>query len=543
MFYKKILGLDIDDNHITAVLMSKRGNKTKLLAFNRSALPPHIIEDGQIKDKERLVESIKKLLETANPIPIQSCETVCSIPETKIFVHTFGFHHNISNDEIAKAIPLEAEKVIPFPSAQTYFDLQDANEDGKKAVRIRKNVIYASIPKEIADAYLETLEACELKPIGFSLESSSLAKSLIPIEEKKDATLILNFEASLTSFVIFDSESLQKVDNIPVGGTYFNQKIAKTLNVEEEKIEELKENQKIKEDSVLKELTPDYKKIALSAQKIAQEYEKNSPKKIKKIILCGNALDTPGLVEFMIKNLKPKAEIGDPWKEVKIIPSHFSPFEKKDEMRKTKAVAFAAAIGLAINGLISPPTHEINIIPQRVKEYKEKKRRNMIIHTIAIILILISCINLASFFMVWGKLFYDYRKVQNSHNTIENITNSKKYQELKANITEFNKEVNLLANLQRNIFSVPQMINEIQEYIPENITLTSIKYDDAKSTINISGIAPKREDILETQNSLLNLPFAEEIHSPLSNLDPQKDISFVIKIKLDTETLPIFGSK
>lgn len=523
--------------------MSKSGKKTKLLAFNRAVLPPHVIENGQIKDKERLVESIRKLLETANPEPIKACETVCSIPETRIFVHTFGFHHNVSNDEIVKAIPLEAEKVIPFLSSQTYFDLQYTNEDGKKAVRIRKNVIYASIPKDISDAYLETLEACELKPIGFYLKASSLAKSLITTEEKKDTTLIINFDASLTSFIIFDNESLQKVDNIPMGGIYFNQKIAKTLNIEEEKIEELKENQKIKEDSVIKDLTPDYKKIALNAQKIIQEYEKNSPKKIKKIILCGNSVDTPGLVEFMVKKLKKKAEIGDPWKEIKITPSHFDPFDKADKLRKTKAVAFATAIGLALNALISQKNHEINIIPRRIKEYKERKRKNVIIHTIAIILILASCINLASFFLVWGKLFYDYRKVQNSYSTVENITNSKKYQELKTNILEFNQEVNLLAKLQENIFSVPQIINEIKKYIPQNITLTSIRYNDEKLTIDVSGIAPKREDILETQNSLLNLPFAKEIHSPLSNLDPQKDISFVIKIQLDVDTLPIFGSK
>ena len=53
MINKNIIGIDISDFSIEAVLLSKKRNNFKVLSFSRYRLSPDIISDGRILNKKR----------------------------------------------------------------------------------------------------------------------------------------------------------------------------------------------------------------------------------------------------------------------------------------------------------------------------------------------------------------------------------------------------------------------------------------------------------------------------------------------------------
>ncbi len=543
MFGKKIIGLDINETYLKAVLMSKTGDKYKLLAINKVNVPPNTILDGQIKNKEKFIECLTNLLKSANPAPIKVKRVVCSLPGTKIFIHSFLFKHDFSEKEIEEALPNETEKIIPLPYAQTYADYQNIKDDEKTAVSVKKRIIYAAISKTIAEEYLEALEACELTADFFCLTENSLTRSLISETSKNKPILIIEAGTDLFRLIVVDNGGVQEIQHAMVNKQMIHSKIAEEMGITEDKVQELKEIGQIKEAVIKKVLEPILKNIVLTAKDVIKKYKEVSSKKIEEVILGGEMLDTPGLVLYLINNLAQKVEVGNPWKEVLIMSNYFNQFQDREETGQTRAVVFANAVGLAKLGILPPGEHEINIIPQRITENRKKRRKGFYFNLIAIFLIFFSCLNLLGFSFTFGKLYFEWKKVNKANKIIENITSGTRYQELKTDILNFNQEVDLLLKLQRDTFSVPKILEEIKNFIPSKITLTSIEYDDKALIVDITGIAPRREDVLLVQESLQKIPFAKSIYSPLSNLDQQKDISFVVNVQLDVTKLPVFGSK
>jgi len=82
---KEIIGLDISDYSIEAVLLQKKGKSFKIGSYSRFRLSPDIVEDGNILNKDKLKEAINQTLFHAQPKQIKAEKVFLSIPESKVF--------------------------------------------------------------------------------------------------------------------------------------------------------------------------------------------------------------------------------------------------------------------------------------------------------------------------------------------------------------------------------------------------------------------------------------------------------------------------
>ena len=69
---KKNIGIDIADNTIEVAEI--KGNK--ILNLSRIKIPSGIVQHNQIKDEEKLILAIKKVLENNKPKPIKAKEII-----------------------------------------------------------------------------------------------------------------------------------------------------------------------------------------------------------------------------------------------------------------------------------------------------------------------------------------------------------------------------------------------------------------------------------------------------------------------------------
>src|SRR5512137_1339436 len=92
---RDIIGLDISDASIEAVVLHYGRKHSKIKAYSRWRLSPDIIENGRILDEAQLKEAIKKLLQTAQPRPITAKQVFLSVPESKVFTEILALPANI----------------------------------------------------------------------------------------------------------------------------------------------------------------------------------------------------------------------------------------------------------------------------------------------------------------------------------------------------------------------------------------------------------------------------------------------------------------
>lgn len=362
-------GLDISDLSLKIVKLKRKGEKISLASFGEEAIPKGIIESGEIKDEDSLSKIIKEAIKNIKGQNLKTKYVVSSLPEEKSYLKVIQMP-KMAREEIAQAIGFEAENYIPLPIEEVYLDFQIIQPLYNHLDHF--DILVAAMPKKIVDPYVSTLKKAGLKPLALEIESLAITRALIKDEISPFPVLLIDLGATRTSFIIFSGTSLRFTSSIPISSQTFTEAIAKNLKVKSVEAEKLKmkyglgpslktylkeksgdnkvEREIIQDKSifevlipVLTDLTEQIKGYISYYQSHAEhEHLPSNIQSVKKILLCGGGANLKGLPEFLLKELKIKTELGDPWVNIS---------RGKPEMSFEKSLSFTTALGLALRGI------------------------------------------------------------------------------------------------------------------------------------------------------------------------------------------------
>lgn len=360
---KEAFGLDISDLSLKIVKLKKKRKIINLDCFFTTQLPEEIIEGGEIKDEDKLIDLIKQVIKKMGWKKLKTKYVVASLPEEKSFLQVIQMPPMLEED-LKSAIRFEAENYIPLPVDQVYLDFQvisSPRPDSKK-----QEVLIAALPKKIVDPYLSVLKKSGLEPIAFEVESQAISRALINQEKVNYPVLIVDLGATRTSFIFYFSGFVRFTSSIPISGNNFTEIIAKNLKISWEKAEELKKMQglgekieiefkaetvKVKKErgGLFEILIPPLVDLVQQIKHCLDFYEthisssffSSEQKQIKKIILCGGGANLKGLLEFLNLELKIPVELGSPWVNI----------SEKALLGLEDSLKLTCAIGLALRGI------------------------------------------------------------------------------------------------------------------------------------------------------------------------------------------------
>jgi len=192
--------LDISDNSLE-VLGSQKNfwGQTVIKNVNRLPLEKGLIVDGQIKNVNALIKTLKKLLATAKPTKITSKHCLLSIPENKVFTHIFKVPSALKGDEIEEFLLNQAEGIIPFNRETVYADYAEMETDNKE-----KKILYVAAPKKLIDDIIAILKQLNITVLFIELESLCTSRALIDKKTGKKATMIIDIGGNFSNIGIFD---------------------------------------------------------------------------------------------------------------------------------------------------------------------------------------------------------------------------------------------------------------------------------------------------------------------------------------------------
>ena len=129
---KKSIGIDIADNSVEIVELYKNNGKIEILKLKRINLELGIVESGRIKNIEKLVQIVKKILLEIG-IKKGNERVFFSLPESQVYTKILEI--NVFNNKgLKNVIQKEARTLIPISEDDlfyTYKVLDDFNDKNK----------------------------------------------------------------------------------------------------------------------------------------------------------------------------------------------------------------------------------------------------------------------------------------------------------------------------------------------------------------------------------------------------------------------------
>lgn len=163
----------------------------------------------------------------------------------------------------------------------------------------------------------------------------------------------------------------------------------------------------------------------------------------------------------------------------------------------------------------------INLLPQETK--KELKLLNIygLIKKIIFLIILMTIFITA--IIVFGKILLK-TQINTSSLVVYNKNNTSD------NISAIQKQVEMAKTIESSEPNWPKTIESVLASIDPSISVLSMKIDKDSSSIEITGVAKTREDLLNFKKSLESNTNYSNIDFPIRNLSEKQNINFSVKM-------------
>lgn len=369
LFSKKsndYLGVDIGSAGIKIVELRDDQGRSRLSTYGYSEYRSDVLAQDSKTDLSARAVLLKHIIAKAKST---SLKAVTALPTYAVFSSVLNFPAGLSKKDLPSAIRWEAKKVIPLPIEDMILDwkrLPDEGDDSSKVSTPKRpnhlfrnnlkkqdksrggyqKILLTGAPKNLVNKYVQIFKLAGLKLMSLETESFALVRSLIGSDPSP--VMIVNFGAQTTTISMVEHSIPILNRSIDVGGSNLTKAIAKSLNINEERALQFKQDVGLADGGAGGSVP---KMIAQALAPVVNEikYTKNVwynqfNKKMNKLVLTGGSSNLPQLAHFLSQEIDVRTFLGDPWARV-IYPEDLKP------VLNEVGPKLAVAVGLAMRNI------------------------------------------------------------------------------------------------------------------------------------------------------------------------------------------------
>ncbi|MBI3548972.1 MAG: type IV pilus assembly protein PilM [Elusimicrobia bacterium] len=349
---KEVIGVDIGSHSVKIALIENDGPNAKLKAWG--VLPLDALQDASPEEKKQ--DAIKRIRAFLIQKGIQIKHAATSISGNAVIVRYVKFPL-LTKSELWATLPTEAEPFIPFDIKEVqlgFHILAEVLEEGQK----KMETVLVAAKREAVQSRVEVLDAVGLKPTIIDVDSFALENVYERLRATKDdgvTSLYLNIGHSVTNLSIIEAGVTRVVRDVFISGAAFNKAIAKALQCDVAKAEELKRKHGLLIDAEEKEkalqegnrdalgvsqaIAGVIKDMVAEVHRSVDFYLSQGPERsVGRIVLSGGAAQLKNLAKHLTVELKVPVEVLNPFAFIKdpvdVPPEHWP--------------AMGVAVGLAL---------------------------------------------------------------------------------------------------------------------------------------------------------------------------------------------------
>jgi type IV pilus assembly protein PilM len=330
-------GLDIGTTAARLVQLRGTGANKALIKYAYVPLDSKVALSDSKADQQKLAQTISQLVKQSG---ITTKQVTVGIPSNRVFT-TVADVDRMSAGDLAKAIPYQADSLIPTPLEESKIDwamIGDSPVD-----KTKQEILLTSVANKFVEDRLDILEAIGLDVIAFEPDNLALARSLATADAAPQ--LLFDMGNLTTDLVVVMNGVPHLTRSIPTGVDAIMKAAMQNLNVDEKQAEQFVFKFGLSKAKLEGQV---FQAISNSVDLLISEVEKSikffttrySGTKIERMIVTGGASIVPEFPLYLANKFGLNVEIGNAWRNVSYA---------KDRENELMAISnqFSVAVGLA----------------------------------------------------------------------------------------------------------------------------------------------------------------------------------------------------
>jgi len=345
---KGLVGLDIGSSSVKVVELKKKGSEYELLSLGLEGLGQDTVVDGAIMDSFSVANAIEKIF-TEHKIKTKAVSTAVSGHSVIVKRITVNAP---SEDEVANAIPYEAQQYIPFDMADVFmsYELLGPAQAGPGF-----DVMLVAVKRDKILNHTNVLSRAGKVPTVVDIDAFALQNAFEASYDPPPDRMIalLNIGASIMNIDIVRGGVPLFTRDVSVGGNQYTDTLQKELDLSFEDAEKLKQGEE------LPNVPPDAKSphirsvseiLLLEVQKTFDFFRQTTTtENIQQVYVAGGTARIEGLIDLLKEEFNIPVEILDPFQNVDINPARFD----ANHIHEI-APRMSIAVGLALRSFDTP---------------------------------------------------------------------------------------------------------------------------------------------------------------------------------------------
>lgn len=369
---QRIVGLDIGTSAVRAVeLTVDTGGQPVLEAFGQVGLPPGVVVDGEVQDREQVAAALRRLWREGG---FSERRVHLGVAGTRAITREMSLPP-VPPSELDDAVRLQADDVVPFPSDRTALSSAVTAQvtDGDGSAQLR--VLVAAAHRDLIDGVVAAVEAADLQPVAIDLNPAALARTFVdPSAVAPD--VVVSVGAGLTMVVAHHHGVVQFVRTIDRGGESITEAIAGALDVPLADAEHVKrelgtggyqDNRAL--DATLGAVDDLVGEIHSSVRFFATLPGRSAP---GRVLVTGSAATTVGLLAKLQERFEMPVE---PASSLATVNASRLPISEAEAAVIDPAIAVSIGLALPANGAT-----RFDLLPAEVTaRYAERRARRLLV--------------------------------------------------------------------------------------------------------------------------------------------------------------------
>ena len=342
MFGKKLsIGLDIGSTLLKVAVVEGFPKKPTIVKFGMEYMAPHAIVDGDIMDRDAVVDLIKGLWDKMG---ISETEVVSTVSGRDVIVKKIRMA-KMKESEAEEQVKWEAEQYIPYGIEDVITDFEIINPDlGDDTME----VLLVCAKKDGVESRLLLMREAGLDPVVLEVPIFAVQNVYEFNQESDPNSLIglIHIGAQFTSISYVQGHINHFARDIPVAGNTLIQALQRELGINRERalgIISGKNIEDVDQYSFQNAMQSFQDDLAVGIERLLP-YLPEGFEKLDKIVLSGGGALIQGIPEFLNQRFGIPVEILDPFRNFTVGDGAY-----EDDLHKIAPI-ISLPLGLTLRG-------------------------------------------------------------------------------------------------------------------------------------------------------------------------------------------------
>jgi type IV pilus assembly protein PilM len=336
------VGLDIGSNSVKLAEVTRRGGKTVLTNFGIGDLLPEAIVDGEVMDRDVVIDTIRELFESRH---FKAREVTTAVSGRAVIVKKI-LVDKMPPEEASEAVYIEAEQHIPYSIEDVYLDYQVLKPQGEKNEE-KMELLLVAAKRDMVDAHAALVRDAGLVPRVIDVDSFAVQNAYEAnySPDASETVLLMNVGAFVSNLNIVRGGLPLFTRDLSIAGNTFVEQVQKRLDVDRDKARDLLWGAESERPPEIAEIVSAIGEDLSVGIERALAFLKTSgeAERIDRIVLSGGTSRVPGLLAYLVDRHGVPVEVGNPLARI-----HYEQGLFGGEEAESVSPTLMVAVGLAL---------------------------------------------------------------------------------------------------------------------------------------------------------------------------------------------------